>query len=392
MPSFEATTRCSPRSSSPISPGWSSRRDRLDPNDPAFIVYTSGTTGHPKGALVAHGKHLAATANLVEHYPTLAQKPHRTVAYLPLCHVLGRDVAVTLPLISRLVPHFGESPEDLPTTLFESAPTVLFTVPRYLQKFASQVLVGILNSSSSKRATAELALRFARGHARRRWNGEAGFAREALYRACRAGVFLPILNKLGFDQLELVICGGAPLPPETMALWQMLGVNVVEMYGQTETAGGIITGQRGPFPRPGDVGTVATGWEVKLCRRRRSAGAAVADLFEGYWNNPDATRAIKGEDGWLRTGDIGEWRDERAPARRPRARLHRHLRRQDDLAVVHREYPARQPLRRRGGRVRPRPQIPDRARRDRLRYGRRLGAQPRRGLYRLHQPRPATRM
>ena len=103
--------------------------NRLDPNDPAFIVYTSGTTGHPKGALVAHGKHLAATANLVEHYPTLAQKPHRTVAYLPLCHVLGRDVAVTLPLISRLVPHFGESPEDLPTTLFESAPTVLFTVP-----------------------------------------------------------------------------------------------------------------------------------------------------------------------------------------------------------------------------------------------------------------------
>jgi len=97
---------------------------RENPNDPAFIVYTSGTTGHPKGALVAHGKHLAATANLVEHYPTLAQKPHRTVAYLPLCHVLGRDVAVTLPLISRLVPHFGESPEDLATTLFETAPTV----------------------------------------------------------------------------------------------------------------------------------------------------------------------------------------------------------------------------------------------------------------------------
>jgi long-chain acyl-CoA synthetase len=287
---------------------WLERQATLiAPDAAAFIVYTSGTTGHPKGALVTHGKHLAATANLVDHYPTLALKAHRTVGYLPLCHVLGRDVAVTLPLISRLVPHFGESPEDLPTTLFECAPTVLVTVPRYLQKFASQVLVGILNAGGAKRVMAEFAMKFARAYARRRWNGTSGLAQEALYRACRAGVFVPILNKLGFDRLELVICAGAPLPPETMALWQMFGVNVVEMYGQTETAGGIICGQRGPFPCPGDVGTVPMGWDVKLA----DDGEVLVkspDLFESYWNNPEATRAIKGEDGWLRTGDIGEWR------------------------------------------------------------------------------------
>jgi long-chain acyl-CoA synthetase len=302
--------------------GWLEQQvARLDPNAPAFIVYTSGTTGHPKGALVAHGKHLAAAANIVDHYPTLAQQEHRTVAYLPLCHVLGRDVAVTLPLISRLVPHFGEHPEDLATTLFETAPTMLVTVPRYLQKFASQVLLGILNSSGAKRAVADLAMGFARGHVKRRWNGKAGVAREALYRACRGGVFVPILNKLGFDRLELVICAGAPLPPETMALWQMLGVNVVEMYGQTETAGGIISGQRGPFPRPGDVGTAPAGWEVKLAPQDSAGHSEVPgetpgevlvrspDLFEHYWNNADATNAIKGADGFLRTGDIGEWRD-----------------------------------------------------------------------------------
>ena len=279
---------------------------QVSAHDPALIVYTSGTSGHPKGALIAHGKHLAATANIVDHYPTFAEKQHRTVAYLPLCHILGRDIAVTLPLISRLVPHFGEDPEDLATTMFEVAPTVLFTVPRYLQKFAAQIVVGIANSSKLKRTSYEFAMRLARRHVRKRWDGTVAGADKAAYRACHAAVFRPILNKLGFDCLELVISGGAPLPPETMALWHMYGVNVLEIYGQTEEAGGIISGQRGQFPRPGNVGTAPEGWDVRLA----DDGEVLVrspDLFESYWRNESATRAVKHEDGWLRTGDIGEW-------------------------------------------------------------------------------------
>ena len=276
----------------------------IAPEAPAFIVYTSGTSGQPKGALVSHGKHLAATQNLVDHYPVLAEREHRTVAYLPLCHILGRDIAVTLPLLSKLVPHFGEDVEDLPRTFFEVAPTVLFTVPRFLQKFASQVLVGIGSTSPLKRAAYDLAMRIARAQARARW--ESGSSDSATYKAARAFVFLPLLEKLGLDRLELIISGGAPLPAETMALWQMWGVNVCEIYGQTEEAGAIIAGQRGPFPRPGSVGTVASGVELRLATSGEIEVRGTF-FFDGYWNNPATTREVLGEDGWLRTGDVGEF-------------------------------------------------------------------------------------
>ncbi|HXE70875.1 MAG TPA: AMP-binding protein, partial [Hyphomicrobiaceae bacterium] len=236
--------------------------------------------------------------------------PHRTVAYLPLCHVLGRDIAVTLPLITELVPHIGERVENLTETLFETAPTVFFTVPRYLQKRAAEILVGIAGSSGLKRFAYQRAMTFARGQTRRRWEERrkprdwicAWFWRQVTFR--------PILNKIGFDELELLVCGGAPLPPETATLWQMLGINVVEMYGQTETAGGIIAAQRGPFARPGDVGTVADGVEVKLAADGEILVRS-ADLFEAYWGKPGEAEAIRDTDGWMRTGDVGEWQSGR---------------------------------------------------------------------------------
>jgi long-chain acyl-CoA synthetase len=283
--------------------------EAIDAGDPAFIVYTSGTTGNPKGAVVTHGRHLAGAYTLVEHYPMLAEA-QRTVVFLPLCHVLGRDVALTLPLLSGLVPHFGEDGEDLAQTLFEVAPTVLFTVPRYLQKFASQALVAVQSSSRPKRAVYELAMRIGRRQARARWDGRVGGVTALAYRLARAAAFRPLLNKLGFDALALVISGGAPLPPETMALWQIWGVGVCEIYGQTEGAGAIITGQRERFPRPGDVGTVASGWELALAE----SGEILLrgdHVFQGYWGNREASREVLTDDGWLRTGDVGEWREGR---------------------------------------------------------------------------------
>ena len=280
--------------------------ERIDGERPAFIVYTSGTTGHPKGALVTHRAHVAAAHNMIGHYAQLAKPGQRTVIYLPLCHILGRDMGITLPLLGGPTPHFGEDVEDLPRTLYEVAPTVLVTVPRYLQKFASQVLIRLGNSSPLKRAAYGLAMNAGRRQARARWEGKAGSS--LLYGLARLLVFKPLLEQLGLDKVELAISGGAPLPPETAALWQIWGVNLVEIYGQTEQAGAIISGQQGPFPRPGNVGTLAPGWDL----RRGDGGEILVrgpHQFAEYLNNPEATREVKGADGWLRTGDVGEFRN-----------------------------------------------------------------------------------
>jgi long-chain acyl-CoA synthetase len=274
--------------------------------DPAFIIYTSGTTGHPKGALISHGKHLAAAFTIVDHYPTLAQFAHRTVVFLPLCHIFGRDIAITLPLISRLVPHFGKDIDDLPRTLFEVAPTVLFTVPRYVQKFASKVLIGLNNTSAIKRAAYNAAMSMGRACARRRWAGRNPLPTALLELLARCLAFRGILSKLGLDRIELMVSGGAPLPPETAALWQIWGVNLVEAYGQTEAGGAFISGQSTAFAKPGNVGRVVRGWQVKLA----DDGEILVngpDVFEGYWGNPEGTREIFDRGGWMRTGDVGEW-------------------------------------------------------------------------------------
>jgi long-chain acyl-CoA synthetase len=291
-------------------PGFARLAAAVAPEDPAFIVYTSGTTGHPKGALIGHGRHLAATYTFIDHYPLLAAGPQSTVAFLPLGHIIGRCMTITLPLLCDLVPHFGEEVEALPRTLFEVAPTVLMTVPRYLQKFAAQVLVSLENTTPLKRAVYDRAMHFGRGYIARRWAGELSAADRAAYAFYRQVAFRPILNQLGLDRVRLLITGGAPLPRETGALWQIWGVNVVELYGQTETGGAIIAGQRGPFPRPGDVGSVPCGWQVELGDDGEILVSG-PDPFLGYWQDPEATAASFDAAGRLHTGDVGAWDDGR---------------------------------------------------------------------------------
>ena len=278
----------------------------VKPSDGAIIAYTSGTTGAPKGVWITHGKHLAATYGFVESYPILAEREHRTVAYLPLSTLVGKVAAVTLPLLADVVPHFCEDIDDLGTTMFEVAPTVLFVMPRYLRKLASNVFVSMESSSPLKRAIYAMALDRGRRDLKRVWED-----RETPWSRFRGSIwkhaaFRPILNKLGLDRTEILISTGAPLPPEITAFWHICGLNVSEFYGLTESSGAPICAQRPFFPRPHDTGKPSQEWTIRLSEDGEVLVRG-KDLFEGYWNPPERNRRAFSQDGWFHTGDGGEW-------------------------------------------------------------------------------------
>ena len=225
----------------------------------------------------------------------------RSVVHLPLNHLYERANTPQGMLVKGIVPHFGDEAERFLETLYEVAPQHHASVPRYWSKLASRVIVGIENSTPVKRAAYGAAMKVGRAYRRRRWSGARAPALGALYGLARLAVFNRMLKKLGLHRVRLALSSGAPLPAEVQALWQVWGVNLKNLYGQTES--GVVTAQFAAFPQPGSVGQAYPGNEVSLgaddeiiCR---SPGS-----FAGYWADEAASAEMRGAGG-IRTGDVG---------------------------------------------------------------------------------------
>jgi long-chain acyl-CoA synthetase len=287
------------------------RAEAVKSSDIAVLVYTSGTTGPPKGAMHDHASLMWGFANAyLEAFPELNAGVHRAVSHLPVAHLIERSMSICLPLIADVVPHVGEEVEDLPRTLYEVRPTYINVVPRILEKIASQVIIGMQRSSFVKRHAYEWAMRVGLRYRERRWShARPGVLLAVLNWLAVTLVFQPLLRKVGLSKIRAVFCAGAPLPPKIQELWEVWGVNVRNLYGITE--GSYVLCQSGAFPPPRAGGVPIYPREVGL----GADGELLVrgpGLFRGYWKNDEGTRAAV-VDGWLHTGDVaeasvGEWR------------------------------------------------------------------------------------
>jgi long-chain acyl-CoA synthetase len=282
------------------------RRAATDPGDTAMIIYTSGTTGPPKGAMLSHANALFMSDALLDANGLEATDD--LVSYLPLAHVYENLSTVMQHARLGYVVNFVESLDTLFQNLREVSPTYFASVPRIWEKLASTIELRMADSTLLKRALYRLAVDVGRRQVRAE---RAGTKPSAGLRAARFATYWlvlePLKRRIGFDRTRLAVSGAAPASPELFEFFQALGIPLLEGYGMTESSG-VISFNRPERARVGTVGEPLPGIEVKL-----GADGEILTrgphVFKGYFKDPEQTARAVDADGWLHTGDVGEWQD-----------------------------------------------------------------------------------
>ena len=283
---------------------WEERMALPTPGDIAIIVYTSGTTGPSKGALLTHRNIVFQGGAFRRIDPALAlRETDEALNFLPLCHVAERFGGCYAHIAYTHVVNFAEAPDTVPQNLREVAPHVLLAVPRVWEKLYSGITIALKEGTWIGR----VAYRAAIGLGMTASAYElAGKPVPAPLRAARAvGDWLVLKNIrviLGLDRIRYAATGAAPISPDLIRWYWALGVRMFELYGQTENAG-LATANYPGRVQIGSIGLPAPGTEVKLSDQGEILLRG-PHIFAGYLNKPEKTaEALR--DGWLHTGDVG---------------------------------------------------------------------------------------
>jgi long-chain acyl-CoA synthetase len=270
-------------------------------DDLAAIMYTSGTTGNPKGVMLRHRNLLDAAARLVD--VDGMTKDEDTLAYLPLAWVGDQIYSMGEGHVAGFTVNCPESSDTVLIDLKDIGPTAFFSPPAIFESFLTQIQIRMEDASSFKRKMYQYFLGVAKRCGVNILEGRpVSFADRVLYWLGELTIYGPLKNNLGLNRVRVAYTGGAPLGDEVFNFYRSIGINLKQLYGQTESSA-YVTVQRDGDVRLDTVGPACPDVEIRIEEgeiQYRSPGS-----FIGYYKNDEATKETFTEDGWLKTGDAG---------------------------------------------------------------------------------------
>jgi long-chain acyl-CoA synthetase len=291
---------------SPEDTEFEERMSALEPDQLATLIYTSGTTGPPKGVMLSQ-KNLSFMASVGVEVGE-SGPGDRLVSYLPLSHIAEQNFSIHLPATTGYSIYYAESIQKLPENLREVQPTLFLGVPRVWEKLYAGVHAELNKAKGFKKRLVEWAMSVGSRVSELKVQGEQprGLLGVQYFLANKL-VLSKVKSAIGLGQVKMCISGAAPIAREVLEFFASLDVIINEVYGLSETTGGLSFNQKARV-RLGSVGTAMPGVELKIAEDGEVLGRG-ANIFMGYFKNSEATNETL-MDGWILSGDIGKMDDD----------------------------------------------------------------------------------
>jgi long-chain acyl-CoA synthetase len=277
--------------------------DRRRPEDVAFLVYTSGTTGAPKGAMITNANLMFQIGSVAQYAPL--DLGDKTLSFLPLCHIAERMSSVFNPLARGQIVHFPENSGTVTNDLREVGPHLIFGPPRFWEKLYAQVELFMKDAIPLARHVYRMALADGQALVDDRLADRHSDPFKVLrFRLMKLAALSNVRQALGLQNVKYALTGAAPVPPDLVKWYMAIGVDLREAFGLTETCG-FCSATPHDRIKIGYAGVKAAETEIRL-----GAGDEILvrgpHVFAGYWNMPDKTAEALDPEGWLHTGDCGQ--------------------------------------------------------------------------------------